>query len=61
MPVLIVPKGAHPWRPEILEGTTAADSGGTPEKTKQSGEESGAQGGGTMDADTVVKPSFFFS
>ena len=42
--------GALRWRPDLLGGTTAADSGGAPERTEQSGGGAGEQGGGTMAA-----------
>ena len=35
-------------RPDLLRGTTAEDSGGAPERSEQSGEDTGVQGGGTM-------------
>ena len=47
VPVPIVPK----WG-TCLERTTAVDSGGAPEGTKQSGEKAVVQGGGTMVAGT---------
>ena len=44
--------GAWRWRPDLLGGMTAADSGGGGGAAEETGEEAGMQGAGTMAAGT---------